>query len=226
MTRHRPRSTSDPSPANRFGRPGAVVAALLALAVASTLLAAAPAPEVTPANGPSWLTVLGAPFERTSLGRLGVLGNERSDLPSPSPDLASAVESGFTVAGEDLYRYNCRSCHGAKGAGLPPQVRPLTWAIKATSPTLQHRLAPDDEAATEAAGRAEQAVRYRISRGGTAMPAFEHFSPDEVEALFSYLEQLAEVPDPQHEGGPLPCVLDGEEKRALSECPFRFWKQR
>lgn len=181
----------------------AIVLPLLAVAVQ----AESAQPTVTPPEGPSWLETMGVSFERSSLGRLGTLGAEGHGRPSPAPTLEQALTAGFDIDGEDLYRYNCRSCHGAAGAGLPPEVLPLTPAIKATSEAIQHRLTEDDVEAQEAAERAEAAVRHRLEEGGAAMPDFSHFSPEEVDLLLAYLERLVGLAEASREDVTIPRSL-------------------
>jgi mono/diheme cytochrome c family protein len=40
---------------------------------------------------------------------------------------------GLTLHGSDLYRLNCRGCHGELGHGAPPEINAVTGPVQATS---------------------------------------------------------------------------------------------
>lgn len=158
-------------------------AAAFALAVLATGLAfAAGAPEVTPAAGPSLLTRLKAGFDASSLGKAGYIG-----VPASAPEVESAaapggLATGFELSGEDLYRINCRSCHGVGGKGIAADIPSLVAKIRG--------------AAQQASGgdpSGELGVRHRLLEGGQIMPAMAHLTPAEIEALLGHLEASAGV---------------------------------
>lgn len=207
----------DRPPSRRHYHPGRRAA--LALLV-PLLIAAGPAPApVTPASGSSWLTVMKRSLDRTALGRAGTTGQAvAAEAPGPSLDLAAMLRQGLVVRGSDLFRYNCRACHGAAGAGLPPEIQPLTRGVRATSIVVQKRVlsaeggSVETGEAEEMARLAEAALRHRLEEGGAAMPPFDHVGPRETEVLLAYLETLSRVPDPRHRDAPLdlPAVQVGE----------------
>ena len=172
------------------------------LGIPALLVLAAPAvaatPESTPATGPSWLAKLGRDFDKSSLGRVGALGPNEQDpeLQAPAPQGGRWLRQGFDLRGADLFRFTCRSCHGAGGRGLPPEVLPLVDRVRATSAELQKK--QESTAAADRAVTAEQLLRHRIEAGGPSMPGFDFFSPDEEDVLIAYLERLAGIPDPKH----------------------------
>ena len=167
-----------------------------------------PAPRVTPVVGSSWLEVRGTSMERSAMGRGGrsapelpavtfLPTSELRRLERPDPP---ALTEEFVLTGADLYRLSCRSCHTAAGTGSPPEVKPLIDPIRATSAEItlrqmeaRGRSIPKELAETLAAqGRAS--FFQRLEHGGERMPVFDHLSAEEIDALFLYLEQLADVP--------------------------------
>lgn len=183
------------------------------------------APTVTPVQGPSWLHHLGL---RVSESRMGEMGGGEPAPPSGRREAAGKTgsESGFSgamhrflsllgahrdeadrafdqtfeLAGADLYRLNCQSCHGPDGKGAPPEINSLLDPVRATSVAgIQARMAakgrtvPDDMA-RQLATQAEQSIRDRLENGGKKMPPFRHLRGDEIDALLGYLDRLAGVP--------------------------------
>ena len=161
---------------------------------------------VGPVSGPSLLTKLEAGVDLTALGRLGMIGNvsaeieqqfEDQDPPPESPGWW--IEDGFSLSGADLYRLNCRSCHGASAQGLGPVIPALIDPVKAASPDyVKERMEErgrsiPDELAEKLASRAELSLRHRLLKGGLVMPPFGHLEGDEVDALLEYLEVIAGV---------------------------------
>lgn len=185
------------SPASR----GTLIATGILLSVTALLLAAGyEAPETTPATGPSWLARLGWSLDDTSLGRVGQIGTTPTEVRQSLEEPEEWIREGFVVDGEDLYRLNCRACHGPGGAGLPPEIRPVLGAIRATSVEIQERVAAAEESGASVAPErmaelARASIRHRLAEGGALMPPFDHVTDPEVEVLLSYLERLAEVPD-------------------------------
>lgn len=162
--------------------------------------AASGMPEVTSVRGPSWLQHLGVELDDTHLGKMGGDGSPPATTREPMPSVEGEATAPFTLAGEDLYRLNCRSCHGPDGQGAPPEINSLLDPVRATSPALleahqrqQGRRLPPGMA-QQLATDAEKNLRDRIASGGKKMPAFPLLSGEEVVALVSYLKVLAGVP--------------------------------
>jgi mono/diheme cytochrome c family protein len=147
-------------------------------------------------------------MENTLMGQNG--GTTRSTAAvGREPDLTQVEEAKtliaqFQLSGADLYRINCRSCHGPEGNGAPPEIHSLIGPVQATSAAMiqkrmEARGAPiAREMAAQMAGQAEKAIRDRLQHDGEKMPAFAYLRPEEVTALLSYLDQLAGVPGKQH----------------------------
>jgi mono/diheme cytochrome c family protein len=158
-------------------------------------------PSVTPVAGPSWLTHLGIPVNRTYLGQ----GAERL---GPSPDRppeprteALGVRRTMVLSGADLYRLNCQACHRDSGTGAPPEIKSLLGPIQGSSRELvQQRLHEQGDPAAaadsqEASKRSRMAVVTRLHKGGTRMPPRDYLQNEDVKVLFSYLTVLANNPD-------------------------------
>ncbi len=152
---------------------------------------------VAAVEGASWLKHLGLHVSQTQLGQMGG-GHAIPATPRREP---GDVKATFVLAGADLYRMNCRACHGPDGSGAPPEIHSLIGPIQGMSPALiQQRLKQrgveiDDAMVRSMASQAETAIRQRLRNGGEKMPAFAHLRDDEVNALLAYLEQLAHVPE-------------------------------
>ncbi len=190
----------------------------------SPVSASAPAGLVTAVQGPSWLKHLGLTIPQTRFGQMGGTAPAPSTgrtEPEPggapsSQSLGGAIrrfmmgirqgkaadleEQSFVLSGADLYRLNCRSCHGPDGQGAPPEINSLIGPVQATSAALlmermKKRGSPIDKSmAEQLAAPSEADLRERLRKGGKKMPSFEHLRGDEVEALLGYLETLAGLP--------------------------------
>lgn len=151
--------------------------------------------DVTAVQGHSWLTKLHQQTMRAPFGRMGGAG-----LPTVSEE-PQPLGEGFNVSGADLYRYNCQSCHGAGGEGLPGgEINSLIGPVWATSPAAIRRrledrgLDVDPAQIRQLASQAEAGIRQRLEQGGQRMPPFSYLQPKEVDALLVYLRQLTGVP--------------------------------
>lgn len=182
---------------------------------------------VSAVTGPSWLKHLGRTLPQTHMGQMGgtesIPATRRSEpqvettnglratmrkfLPlwrSAPSQAGEVLNEAFVLAGADLYRLNCRSCHGPTGEGSPPEINSLIGPVQAASRAMiQRRMKTrgteiSDEMAKEMAAEAEKSLRDRLQNGGKTMPAFNHLRGDEVEALLGYLDQLADVPPGNH----------------------------
>ncbi len=96
---------------------------------------------ITPVVGESWLSHLNRPFGDTSMGKTWHLGPP----PSVGGENLSHGQSGvligcttqtITLHGSDLYRLNCRGCHGEAGLGAPPEINSVIDPVRATSVPL------------------------------------------------------------------------------------------
>ncbi len=157
-------------------------------------------PEVTPVRGPSWLQQLGVELDDTRMGKMGGEGPPPSTTLEPTPSTDGEASGLFALGGADLYRLECRACHGPEGRGAPPEINSLLDAVRATSPALlearqrkQGRRLPPGMA-EQLAADARTSLRDRIANGGKRMPAFPQLAGNEVDALVSHLEGLAGVP--------------------------------
>ncbi len=190
---------------------------------------------VTAVAGPSWIEHLGLAVEDTAMGQMGGDGppppTDRSEPDiadggdgggrmrfhsmmgrfmrsyRASPEASSAALSeSFSLAGEDLYRLDCRSCHGPDGKGAPPEIKSLLQPVRGASPSfVKARMQKlgrtiGDDMARSLAGQAEAEIRKRLAQGGKKMPPFGHLRGDEVDALLGYLGTLAGVEPTERTG--------------------------
>ena len=166
-------------------------------------------PNVTAITGESWLMHLGRSFDNTSMGKTGRIGPGAEADGSPVPTSVAAVLSPrdeVALRGSDLYRMNCRGCHGEAGLGAPPEINSVINPVRATSvPLILARMKATgmDMSYADAAKLAQQskaALLDRLQKGGESMPAFSHLSDQETRALLAYVMQLAEVPGYSNDG--------------------------
>lgn len=161
--------------------------------------------QSTTVVGESWLGHLHRSFNETSMGKTGRLGPAEPEPISDAAYLVSASSidaSDRTVIlyGSDLYRLNCRGCHGESGQGAPPEINSLINPIRAASPVaVMERMKNVGMAMSRAevntlAKQSRDAVVERLHHGGQDMPAFPHLSEAEIGSLMIYLNQLANVP--------------------------------
>lgn len=116
--------------------------------------------------------------------------------------IASSSDPANTSAlqGRDLYRQNCRGCHGETGAGFVPEINSIIDPVRATSPLLIVQrmknigMSMSRVQAAVLAGQAQAALLQRIHGGGENMPAFDYLTEAEVRSLVTYLRELAGVP--------------------------------
>jgi mono/diheme cytochrome c family protein len=167
-------------------------------------------PQPTAVAGESWLEHLARSFDETSMGKTGRLGPPdvvRQEQPGRAQFRhVSRSENGTVVLrGVDLYRMNCRGCHGETGAGAPPEINSVINPVRATSARV---VMEQLKARGAEMSRADAAKLARLSRtmlldrlhhGGQDMPAFPHLNDAEVNSLVAYLRQLAGVPGAESE---------------------------
>jgi mono/diheme cytochrome c family protein len=163
---------------------------------------------VTPVGGESWLSHLHRALQDTSMGKTGRLGPPtvipvRVNTMRAESMLSVSVSRRVTLQGADLYRLNCRGCHGESGQGAPPEIASVLDASRATYAqfTLDRLnklgMQTTRAEANELANQAKGALLDRLHKGGVDMPPFPHLSDSEVHAIFAYLRQLAKIPGAQ-----------------------------
>jgi mono/diheme cytochrome c family protein len=164
----------------------------------------------TAVAGESWLNHLHRTFDETSMGKTGHLGPPSAmageEFTRWQMGLApEAANESVTLHGSDLYRMNCRGCHGEAGLGAPPEINSVINPVRATSGDAvmeRMKMAGMDISRTEAAKLAQQSkamLLERLHHGGQDMPAFPHLREAEVNSLLAYLRQLAGVRGAQKE---------------------------
>jgi mono/diheme cytochrome c family protein len=176
------------------------------VAVAGSMLGQTANPEdiqVTAVQGESWIRHLHTPFNETRMGRTWDLG----PAPPAAGNKATAwqlhLSPGYathmvTLHGSDLFRLNCRGCHGELGHGAPPEINSITGPVQATSPaTTMERMkkAGREMSRSDANAIAKDSktlLRQRLHLGGQHMPP-PTLSEAEIRSLVPYLEQLSEV---------------------------------
>jgi len=175
-------------------------------AVASSLLgqtAGTKDASVTAVQGDSWIRHIHSQFGETSMGRTWDLGPA-----PPVPGEASSWQlvlspdyttQSITLHGSDLYRLNCRGCHGELGHGAPPEINSIPGPVQATSvaATMERMKKAGREMsradANAIAKESKALLLQRLHIGGQHMPA-PSLSAAEIRSLIPYLEQLADVP--------------------------------
>jgi mono/diheme cytochrome c family protein len=180
--------------------------AAVMLALASSLFAETAknqATQVTAVEGESWLSHLHRTFDETSMGKTGRLGPAELEPESSGkllPVSASPAAQAVTVHGADLYRMNCRGCHGEAGLGAPPEINSVINPVRAGSTMLvmermkKTGMSMSYAEANKLAQQSQDAILQRLHKGGQDMPPFSHLSDAEIRTLVAYLKQLAEVP--------------------------------
>jgi len=137
------------------------------------------ADAVTATSGTSLIAKLKTGVDWTAFGRAG-----EGDKAEPPASAAGApggwLAAGFDLSGADLYRLDCRSCHGPDGQGARSGIPPLMGAF-----------APDKGSDGKAQG-GEIRVRHRLVVGGRVMPPVAHLTDVEVNLLLGYLHWLAD----------------------------------
>jgi len=196
------------------------------VAAAAPIGSAARLYPATATRGSSWLKHLGLRISQTHMGQMGgtqpaswslrqepevTANNLRTgDVNSTKHHLIADPDStaqqnhqilnrSFVLAGVDLYRLNCQSCHGLEGKGAPPEISSLITPVQGTSPAfvkkrMEARGTPvDDEFASQLADQAEAALRNQLKNGSETQPTKKWQREDEIEALIGYLQELAGV---------------------------------
>ena len=192
------------------------------LVVAGSLLAQTagnPDAEITAVQGESWIRHLNRSFAETSMGKTWDLGPAPDGLGEEAEPWQLKLSPGYatqvlTLRGSDLYRLNCRGCHGEFGQGAPPEINSVTGPVQATSvaATMERMKKSGREMSSSdvnaMAKESKIILLQRLHIGGQHMPP-PTLSEAETRSLVAYLEQLSNVP--------------GAEKNqiALRESPYR-----
>ena len=195
-------------------------ASQLAANQAPPLRASAKDSPATPVVGESWLNHLNRPFGDTSMGKTGYLGPPPSGPGQDPPrgqagPLVSCTTQSATLHGADLYRLNCRGCHGEAGLGAPPEINSVINPVRATSvPLVLERMKKigvdmSGAQASQLAQQAQVALVQRLHNGGKDMPPFPQLNEAEIRSILAYLRQLAGIPGAE------------KEQVAVSEPPIR-----
>jgi mono/diheme cytochrome c family protein len=175
---------------------------------------------VLPVEGESWLSHLNRPFGDTSMGKTWQLGPppykpEKELSNGQATPLIGCTTQITTLRGADLYRLNCRGCHGEAGLGAPPEINSIIDPVRATSVRLvQERMKKvgtslSGAQATQLTQQAQAALLQRLHDGGKSMPPFSQLNEAEVRSILAYLRQLAGFPGAEN------------EQIAVSESPVR-----
>jgi mono/diheme cytochrome c family protein len=138
---------------------------------------------------------------RMGMGMGGMMGRPYSNQRFGPYELERMMNEKFLLAGADLYRLNCRACHGPNGDGSPPEITSLIGPVQGTSASLvEERMKKMGrpigvEFAKELALQAEESIRQRLQNGGKKMPPFRHLDREETDALLQYLRQHVGAPE-------------------------------
>jgi mono/diheme cytochrome c family protein len=92
----------------------------------------------------------------------------------------------LVLHGSDLYRLNCRGCHGGTGSGSPPEINSVINPVRATSVAiiLERTKKTGQEmshaGAAELANQAKVLLLQRLHKDGEAMPPFPQLNELEI----------------------------------------------
>lgn len=175
--------------------------------------------SITAVEGESWILHLNRSFAETSMGKTWELGPAPSDpweevTPWQLKLSSSYASQAVTLSGSDLYRLNCRGCHGESGQGAPPEINSITGPLQATSvaATMERMQKSGREMSrTDVTAMAKESkiiLLQRLHNGGKNMPA-PTLSEAEIRSLVAYLEKLSGVPGAE------------ENQIAVKESPYR-----
>ena len=177
-----------------------------ALTIAAMLSgqAAEPHRTVTAVEGESWSNHIHRTFNETSMGKTGDLGPAPPVPGDPASSWRLELSPNFaapavTLQGADLYRLNCRGCHGELGHGAPPEINSVIGPVQATSVTATTQkmkaagrdINPAD--LVQVARESKTLLLQRLHVGGQHMPPPTLTEP-EIRTLLPYLQQLSDVP--------------------------------
>jgi mono/diheme cytochrome c family protein len=158
-------------------------------------------PPRSPRVEPDFPVAQTPPRGRMGMGMGGMMGRSYSNRQFSPYELERMMNEKFLLAGADLYRLNCRACHGPNGDGSPPEISSLIGPVQGTSaPLIEERMKKMGrpigvELAKELAAQAEESIRQRLQNGGEKMPPFRHIDKQEADALLQYLRQRVGIPE-------------------------------
>jgi len=125
---------------------------------------------------------------------MGSLGQKPGIADPVTPQTGNWLTDGVDVSGADLYRYNCRSCHGMGAQGLRNIIPSIVDAVQLTSPDrVQQQSNVTGAEARQVAQGANLGIRHRLKSGGSIMPPFGHLREDETQALLGYLASVSGI---------------------------------
>jgi mono/diheme cytochrome c family protein len=160
--------------------------------------------SVTAVEGDSWIRHLNKSFSETSMGKTWDLGPAPAEPGEESAPWQMKLASGYStestlLRGSDLYRLNCRGCHGEFGQGAPPEINSIIGPVQATSVAAtvsRMKLSGREISPLDVAAMAKESriiLLQRLHKGGESMPPPD-LNEAEIRSLVSYLEELSEVP--------------------------------
>jgi mono/diheme cytochrome c family protein len=170
--------------------------------------------SISAVSGMSWIHHLNRRFEDTAMGKTGELGPAPGQPTGPDDPQLFLVPASTRLTGADLYRLNCRGCHGEFGQGMPPEINSVINPVRATSLLLVLQrvkstgMEISQSAATQMSHEAAAALLKRLHEGGENMPSFSYLSETEISAIVGYLKQVAGVPG-------------SESRQLVKESPIR-----
>jgi mono/diheme cytochrome c family protein len=182
-------------------------AAAAVFVLATSLLAqtaGTPDTSVTAVQDESWINHLHKSFNETCIGKTWELGTAPTEPGQKPPTWQLELTNGYasqtlTIHGADLYRLNCRGCHGALGHGSPPEINAVTGPVQATSVTAtmeRMKQAGREMSRADVSAAAKESkilLLQRLHMGGLHMPP-PTLSDAEIRSLVAYLEVLSDVP--------------------------------
>jgi mono/diheme cytochrome c family protein len=160
-------------------------------------------PPPSPRKEPAFPVETARSGNAMGMGMGGMMGRSYSNYRLGPAEVERLTAERFLLAGSDLYRLDCRSCHGPNGDGAPPEINSLIGPFQGTSPALlEERMKKlgrpiGGKLAKDLAAQAEENIRQRLQNGGKKMPPFRHLDREEVNALLRYLKAHVGAPEPQ-----------------------------
>jgi mono/diheme cytochrome c family protein len=160
-------------------------------------------PPPSPRKEPEFPVETARSAGRMGMGMGGMMGRSYSNYQINPSEIQRLMGERFFLAGIDLYRLDCRSCHGPNGNGAPPEINSLIGPFQGTSPALIEKRMKKlgrpigEDMAKELAAQAEENIRERLQKGGKKMPPFRHLEGEEVNALLKYLKAHVGAPESQ-----------------------------
>jgi mono/diheme cytochrome c family protein len=164
-------------------------------------------PPLSPRKEPEFPVVTARYGNPMGRGMGGMMGRSYNNYRLSPAEAERLIGKRFFLAGSDLYRLDCRSCHGPNGDGAPPEINSLIGPFQGTSPGLLEKRMKKlgrpigAKLAKDLAAQAEESIRQQLQNGGKKMPPFRHLDGEEVNALLSYLK--AHVGAPESQGKPM-----------------------